>query len=196
MLAAIERRLRAVPQAERRDRLELVETLAGVALDLPLADLEPLKRGLDLLPRPRLDGDEWTAEDLAAARARNRVRVLEDRARLIAGSLPAATVARGLGVSRQRLHQYRRTGRLVAVPGRGPRGCLYPAWQFAADGGIVPGLDRVLAAAEEADMDAVVLHFVMVEPAERLGGEVPADLLAGGEIDRVVNLLLSAYPLD
>jgi hypothetical protein len=41
-------------------------------------------------------------------------------------------------------------------------------------------------------MDPETLHFFMVEPDERLGGVTPADLLAAGEAERVVDLLRSA----
>ncbi len=127
----------------------------------------------------------------SSRRARNLARVLEDRARLAAECLPAALVQKGLGVSRQRLHQLVKAGRLVAVLTKDWRSSLYPAWQFAADGTPLPGLAAVIAAAHAAEMDAETLHFFMGEPDERLGGGTPADLLAAGEGDRVATLLRS-----
>jgi hypothetical protein len=57
---------------------------------------------------------------------------------------------------------------------------------------IAPGLTMVIQAAREAGMDAETLHFFMVEPSERLGGQTPAELLAAGNADRVVDILRSA----
>lgn len=114
----------------------------------------------------------------------------------MAECLPASLVQKGLGVSRQRLHQLIKAGRLVAVLTKDRRSSLYPAWQFAAaitgDGTPLPGLAAVIAAAHAAEMDPETLHFFMVEPDERLGGGTPADLLAAGETDRVVGLIRSA----
>ena len=186
----VRRRLRAINPGERRLREQVIATLVDLGLALPPTDLELLKRGLDRLPR--VDPDCPSPAALAAARARNRVRVLEGRARLLADCLPAATVARGLGVSRQRLHQRRRDGRLLALTLPGPRGSLYPAWQFAEDGGIVAGLERVLAAAREAELGPEALHALMSAPSDRLGGAVPADLLARGDADRIAALIRSA----
>jgi hypothetical protein len=116
---------------------------------------------------------------------------MEDRARLTAESLPASLVQKGLGVSRQRLHQLVRAGRLVVVLPRDRRASRYPAWQFTGAGALAPGLAAVLRAARDAEMDAETLHFFMVEPDERLEGQSPAELLAAGGADRVVGLLYS-----
>jgi hypothetical protein len=147
----------------------------------------------DLLSQlPSLAEKPQSRNALLAARARNTINVLEDRARLREESVPARTVAKGLGVSRQRLYQLRTEGRLLAVLPRGRRESLYPAWQFTEEGEIVEGLEQVIQAAREVDIDEETLHFFMVEPNERLEGETPADLLARGEVDRVVEVLNSA----
>src|SRR3954470_17651136 len=197
MSAAVEADLSAFPTEERARRRELLDAFAHLVAEKPLVDLQRARDELSHLPAdPAASSDgrddgERSGPALVQARARNLARVLEDRARLMAECLPASLVQRGLGVSRQRLHQLVKAGRLVVVLAKDRRSSLYPAWQFAGDGTQLPGLMAVIAAAREAEMDAETLHFFMVEPSERLGGRTPADLLAAGEADRVANLLRS-----
>lgn len=197
MSAAVEANLSAFPAGERARRRELLAAFARLVAEKPLADLQRARDELSHLPADpaaiREPGEgEVAHQALIQARARNLARVLEDRARLTAECLPASLVQKGLGVSRQRLHQLVKAGRLVAVLTRDRRSSLYPAWQFAAAGTPLPGLATVIAAAHAAEMDPETLHFFMVEPDERLGGGMPADLLAVGEGDRVAALLRSA----
>lgn len=181
------------PVEERRRREELVGEFAALVADKRLADLQRALGELERLPAAAPAGaPDRSHPALLRAWAKNLVRVFEDRARLREECLPATTVRKGLGVSRQRLHQLVREGRLVALPAGERRSSLYPAWQFTGVGGIVPGLERVTAAAREAELDAETLHFLMAEPHERLGGVPPADLLARGEIEAVVAVLRSA----
>jgi hypothetical protein len=198
MSAAVEADLSAFPTEERARRRELLDAFARLVVEKPLADLQRARDELAHLPAaPAAPGNWMVGEDrshpaLVQARARNLARVLEDRARLMAECLPASLVQKGLGVSRQRLHQLVKAGRLVAVLIRDRRSSLYPAWQFAGDGTPLPGVATVIAAAHEAQMDPETLHFFMVEPDERLGGRTPADLLAAGDADYAANLLRSA----
>jgi DNA-binding protein HU-beta len=175
---------------EKEEREALLNALVELVVEEPLPELVRMRDALDHLPS--LAEERNSRDALLAARARNTMRVLEDRARLREECVPAKSVAGGLGVSRQRLHQLRRQGRLLAVLPRGRRESLYPAWQFTEEGEIVEGLERVIRAAREADIDEETLHFFMVEPNDRLEGEPPADLLARGEVDRVVEVLNSA----
>jgi DNA-binding protein HU-beta len=175
---------------EREDREAIFNTLVELAVEEPLPELTRMRNALNHLPS--LAEERNSRNALLAARARNAIRVLEDRARLREECVPAKSVAEGLGVSRQRLHQLRRQGRLLAILSRGRRESLYPAWQFTEEGEIVEGLEQIIQAAREADIDEETLHFFMVEPNDRLGGETPADLLARGEVDRVVEVLSSA----
>lgn len=189
--------LLAFPPGERRQREALVGEFAALVARKPLADLRRLRDELARLPSVGPGDDAGVGDDrarlaLLEARARNLTRVLEDRARLAAECLAAATVRAGLGVSRQRLHQLVREGRLVAVPGGERRALRYPAWQFGGDGRPLPGLERVIAAAQAADLDPATLHFLMTEPHERLGGRTPADRLAEGVIEVVVGVIESA----
>ena len=54
------------------------------------------------------------------------------------------------------------------------------------------GLPDVISAAREAGMGPEEIHFFMTEPDERLGGDIPLDLLRRGEVKRVADLPLSA----
>ncbi len=196
-MSAADAKLSAFPPEERARRRELLAAFARLVAEKPLADLQRARDELAHLPADaaaiREPGEgEGAHRALVQARARNLARVLEDRARLMAECLPASLVQKGLGVSRQRLHQLVKAGRLVAVLTKDRRPSLYPAWQFAADGTPLPDLTAVIAAAHAAEMDPETLHFFMVEPDERLGGETPADLLAVGEGNRVATLLRSA----
>ena len=184
-------RLSAVPNEEREGRQELLDALAELAAEASLPNLRRLKEALEQLPRSQGDAP-LSGEALLAARARNALRALEDRARIARESITASAVAEGLGVSRQRLHQLRTQGRLVAVIPQRRRGALYPAWQFASNDGLVPGLEKVIRASQEAGMGAETLHFFMTEPNGQLGGRTPADLVARGAVDDVAAVLRSA----
>lgn len=190
MLTGIQKRLDRFPPAERAARERLLTALVDVVLEESLDDLARLEQGFNALPPADQAGEQraW----LLGARARNATRALEDRARLERESLPAAEVMRGLGVSRQRLHQLRAAGRLLAIRSAGPHGSRYPAWQFAPDWSVISELVAILAAAHDVDLGSEVLHFFMTEPHERLGDEVPIDLVKRGEIDRVLEVLRSS----
>ena len=193
MSLALAEKLLAFPPEERQRREELLGEFAALVADKRLADLQRALAELERLPAAAPDAArDHPRPDLLRAWTKNLVRVFEDRARLLDECIAAPTVRKGLGVSRQRLHQLVREGRLVAILVQERRSSLYPSWQFTAEGRIVAGLDEVIAASREAEMDAETLHFFMVEPHERLGGVAPADLLARGEIAPVVRLLQSA----
>ena len=105
--------------------------------------------------------------------AEARVRGLRAKERLLAaegGTLSAGEVARQLGISRQAVDKRRRVGHLIAVT-LGRRGYAFPAWQLEAGGGLLPGLDRVLAALR--DHDPWMQLAFMLTPNARLEGETP-----------------------
>ncbi len=95
-------------------------------------------------------------------------------------------------MSRQRLHQLRTAGRLVAFRSAGPRGSRYPAWQFGPDWTPIPDLPAIIAAAKDAELGSEVLHFLMTEPHDRLGHEAPIELVNRGETERVLFVLRSS----
>jgi hypothetical protein len=89
-----------------------------------------------------------------------------------------AGLIRWRGITRQALHQKVRAHQLLACEtGDGQR--VYPAWQFAPDGRIVPGLTavlRILLAATDPWTAAIWLTTA----SDRLGGRSAIDVLRSG----------------
>jgi hypothetical protein len=188
----LERKLQRLPQGERGPRKELITGLAEFVATVESS--EPLGRLADALEHLPKVGEEGVSRETAleAARMRNLVRVLRDRARLKEESLKAGEVEKLLGVKRERLRHMRDKGEILGV-GRGERRpTWYPHWQFATDGTILEGLRDVISAARDVRMGPEALHFFMTEPDERIGGKPPVDLLRRDESERIVELLLSA----
>lgn len=193
MLGEVEKRLEELGTEERRARAEIIVRLAELAMEEPFGEFRLVEAALDALPRMEVSPDAPSSEAaLHAARARNAVRVLADRARLRRECVKASVVEEALGVSRQRLHRMREEGRLLAVLVRERHPALYPYWQFTKEGDVVDGLERLVRASREVGMEPETLHFFMTEPNERLDRERPADILRRGELDRVVDVLCSS----
>lgn len=132
--------------------------------------------GLDLSPRTGNEVDARAKTVVAQA-------VLRDSA------LTVADAAATLDVDTSRVRHRLAAGRLAGWKDRG--GWRLPAWQFTS-GGVLPGLERVLAALP-GDQPPLVVAAFMTTPQEdlRLAGE-PATprqwLLAGGDPGPVVEL--------
>ena len=189
---ALEKKLEKFPEEERRPRRELISGLAEFVVSVDSSErLGRLAEALETMPKV---GEEGVPREVAleAARMRNLVRVLRDRARLREDSLKAGEVEDLLLVGRERLRHMREHGRILGVVRGERRPTLYPRWQFTSEGEIVESLEDVIAAAREAGIEPEQLHFFMTEPDERAGGEPPVDLLRRGEAERVVELVLSA----
>jgi ribosomal protein S14 len=203
MLAEIEKRLEGFEGEERRERASLVERLAELAVGEDRENFSRLAAALDALeayegarPAAGRASEERTARipehpvaDARLARAQIVLRALMDRARLREESFPSGEVAKALGISRERLRQMRERGKIVGIVGGERRSTLYPYWQFSAKGRILDGVEEVVEAAREAEMDPETLHFFMTEPNDRLGGKEPAELLKDGEAGRVAWVL-------
>ena len=188
----LESKLERLPQEERAPRLELISGLARFVVSVNSSErLAKLGEALESLPKV---GEEGVTKEAAleAARMRNLVRVLQDRARLKEESFRTGEVEDLLVVGRERLRQMRERGEILGAVRGERRPTLYPRWQFGADGEILAGLPEVISAALEAGMSPEELHFFMTEPDERLGGAPPLELLRRGEAERVADLLLSA----
>jgi hypothetical protein len=188
----LERKLQRLPRGERGPREALITGFAEFVATVESSErLGRLAEALELLPKVGEEGVPREAA-LEAARMRNLVRVLRDRARLKEASLKAGEVEDLLGVGRERLRHMREKGELLGVVRGERRPTFYPRWQFAADGTILEGLRDVISAARDARMGPEALHFFMTEPDERIDGEQPVALLRTGEAERIVELLLSA----
>ncbi len=188
----LESKLERLPRDERGPRRELISGLAQFVVSVDSsARLAKLGEALESLPKV---GEEGVPREVAleAARMRNLVRVLQDRARLKEESFRTGEVEDLLVVGRERLRQMRQRGEILGAVRGERRPTFYPRWQFGADGEILAGLPEVISAAREAGMGPEELHFFMTEPDERLGGTLPLDLLRRGEAKRVADLLRSA----
>ena len=76
-------------------------------------------------------------------------------------------------------------GELVAVSG--PDGALIPAWQVREDptGGFIPG---VRALSRIFPRNAVAMTLWVLHPSPDLGGRTPAQALADGDVDKVLDV--------
>lgn len=122
-----------------------------------------------------------------AERALARVEGLLYRRELLekaGGVLGVGMVAELLGLTRDAVDKRRKRGRLVAVD-LGRHGWRYPAFQFTGEG-LLGGLEEALEALEPED-GWVALSFFL-EEAEELGGETPAEALAEGQTEAVIDV--------
>jgi hypothetical protein len=124
-------------------------------------------------------------DPFAAARAR----AVEARAELAGkagGLLSASETAARLGITRQAVNKRRAAGRLLAVRMGGD--WRYPAIQFNRDGGVVAGLDEVIARMGRDDSPWGILSFLVSEDTA-LGGRTPLETLRAGDIALIDRLL-------
>ncbi len=127
--------------------------------------------------------DLFAREDpLAAARLRG-VKMKRELLAQEGGTLGAQEVADLLRISRQAVHKRFRAGRLLAVQ-CGRHGFAFPAWQFVA-GGVLAGLDEVLAALDDSLGPWMSLAFFLNDNLE-LDGDTPLEALRRGEKEPVL----------
>jgi len=172
VLAFVEKFLIAVEaKAARRDALVAGLTQAMEVVTQTHAK-DPLARLDDPLPR----GEASSAVALAEAQA------TEARRTLLRECVAADDAVRLTHRSRQSLERLRRAGRVLAL--REGNQWRYPRWQFDLDaaGGVVPGLDRVLA---EVRLSGAGAAYWLSRRHERLQAP-PIRLLRSGRVDAVV----------
>lgn len=148
---------------------EAVAASSDYGVLLAALETEP---GLSLLTRD---------DPLAAARLRG-LRARRELLEKEGGTLTAQKVADLLNISRQAVHKRHRAGRLLAVD-CGRHGHAYPAWQFTADG-VLPGLERVLAALSGHDPWMQLAFFVSENTT--LDGDTPLAALRRDACDAVL----------
>lgn len=113
--------------------------------------------------------------------AQARLRGIEARQRLLTaegGTLGVQEVAAHLNLSRQAVYKRFRAGRLLAVDS-GRHGQAFPAWQLGP-GGVLPGLEEVLAAL--ADLDPWMKLAFFLEANAATGGTTPLEALRRGRL--------------
>jgi hypothetical protein len=112
-------------------------------------------------------------------------------AALLADALPVAEVARRLGIDPSRVRHRLARHQLIGI--RRPDGWLLPAYQFGADGQLLPGIERVAAAVMATGSHPVaVARFLATSTAELTVGRrrhTPREWLeSGGDPAAVVAL--------
>jgi Protein of unknown function (DUF2384) len=134
-----------------------------------------------------------SASDQALLAFRSLLQFFATRRDLLEGAVTAPQAAKLLGVSRQTPLNRVRDNTLLAVLDRGAY--RFPAWQFdpQGEGGVLPGLSRVLDALEPQRPFAKLVWLRRPNPT--LEGREPLDLLRDRELEPVLDAALAAAEL-
>lgn len=180
-LKTLEHEVARLPESDREEAEDAVTAVGSVLIQDTGALMDVAR-----LIRPGATDEE--SQSSAAQEARNLRRVFALWRRAGEESLTADD----LGVSRQQLKHLRDGGKLVALRLPMHREFVYPAWQFdSTTGRPLDGIREVLEAAAEAKLAPLGLHLLMVSPAAE-EGTTPAEWLAAGKQDYVVELVAAA----
>jgi hypothetical protein len=154
------------------------------------ADPERVLPTLQLLADPDALAADADEETIALARTLNHHRVVATLRELRARSLSTAEVAQLLGgVSRQAVSLRVSNGRLMAIEISGRS--YFPDWQFGP-AGVLGGLPRVIAELTAAGHNTFTADGLMRAPLAEEGERNPADLLADGDVERVLHYVRAA----
>lgn len=165
------------PKGEREALSGTISRITRLLLDGSPEDITALE---DKLRRDR-EG-EGHPPNLDELEALNKLRVFARYREIEKRSISGSGLQERLGVSRQRLGQLRKEKKLLGVRLPIHREVYYPLWQFGEDGRPLGIMPRLIAAAEEAGIDALALDALMTNAAAvDAGGETPADLLLSGD---------------
>lgn len=96
------------------------------------------------------------------------------------GVLSPSSVAELLHISRQAVGHRRTAGKMLGI--EGPRGYLYPAWQFDGDR-MLRGIEEIFDLLEDEDAWSKLVFFVRTNDAA--SSKRPLDLLRKGRLDAV-----------
>jgi hypothetical protein len=122
------------------------------------------------------------------ARAVNDRRLEQVRPQFFEGAYRGEDVrARLGGVSRQALNQRVRAGKLLALTAANTS--WFPDWQFAADGGVVPGVGDLLSVLPDSPLAA---DRLVRTPLPEENGRSIADLVAAGKLPLAVHYARTA----
>jgi hypothetical protein len=144
---------------------------------------------LRLLADPDAVPDVDDTETVELARKVNAERIAERRAEFRAHAVPTAEVRNLLGVTRQAIASRVANHTLLALQIAGT--AYFPDWQFGPDG-TLPGLNRVVVALTEQGRGALAVDALMRNPLPEENGRSPAQLLATGDVDRVLHYVVAA----
>lgn len=172
----------------RRRTNALIERLAQYASDEVIAAALQAPTDLGGLARLLSDTASFGMElDRIDPFAEAIARGAEAKQELLAaagGGWGSPRVAAHLGITRQAVDKRRRAGRLLALQsGRGD--WLYPVCQFTDDG-VLPGIDRYLAAFPASG--GWTRLDVLLAPAEEIGDRSPLEALRQGNVEAAVRV--------
>lgn len=135
----------------------------------------------ELPPAENTRSDPLSTARLRGLRARNRL--LEARG----GTVGSREVGELLGITRQAVHQRCKAGKLLGLE-TGRHGLAYPLWQFD-ESGLVPGLEKTLAALDDAS-PWMKARFLLSRNV-RLEDQAPIDVLKKGRTAEVLEAAAS-----
>jgi hypothetical protein len=144
---------------------------------------------LRLLADPDALPDNDDLETVELARKVNAERLAARRAEFRGHALSTAEVRNLLGVTRQAIAARVANDSLLALQIGGTS--YFPDWQFGSDGPLA-GLGKVLAALVSRGRGALAADALMRSPLPEENGRSPADLLADGDVDRVLHYVVAA----
>jgi hypothetical protein len=154
------------------------------------ADPQRVLPTLQLLADPDALATDTDTDTIALARTLNHHRVVAALRELRANALSTAEVAQLLGgVSRQAVSLRVANRRLMAIEISGRS--HFPDWQFGP-AGVLDGLPRVIAELVTAGHNTFTADGLMRAPLPEEGDRSPADLLAVGDVERVLHYIRAA----
>lgn len=190
------KRLHAEQMSDARVRVAVTRVLNGVPSEVKSSFLHAVAPDEAVasqpsgdVPDPALWGRAPRDEAVGAAGLGVLERAFAVRTKVLAASLTRRQAADLLSVSDQAVTDKIASGDLIAV--KQGREWRLPAWQFDADAGqgFLPGLSRL----HHAFPGGVVSLTIWATSSNvELGGRAPADLLAEGEVDRVLAVVAGA----
>jgi hypothetical protein len=183
----------AIDESRAAESVEELRDWADAVGALLTLDREHRGRVTALL-RDALDGtlrESGAEPDAETLEQWGRLQVLAGYERVRDESYTVAWLERH-GVSRQRLNQWRRAGKVYGVAELpGVKGYAYPRWQFSDALRPREWLPAVVEAAQSARLDGLTLHRFMTDPGAG-DGRSPLEVAESGDIDTAVRLVAAA----
>jgi hypothetical protein len=136
-------------------------------------------------------GPDTGEPSLAELEKANKTHRFEQWRQAIRESFSTGELEERFGVSRQQLEQLRKRRKLLGLQPPFERGFVYPVWEFGEDARPHELIPALLEAAEEAQLDPLSLHRLMVSETATPRGPLMLALKAG-EDDDVLEVVRAA----
>lgn len=195
-IESLERSLQELPEEERdqlgRSFLRVIELLEArteaLSADERRASFQQLQMALQWLIEVRFRSETghsapasgWQAPEpsLAELEKVNAANRFAQWRQAMRESFSTAELEAN-GVSRQQLEQWRKLHKLIALRPPFGRGFVYPAWEFSQDARPLALIPALALAADEARLDPLSLHLLMVSETATPDGPLMKALKAG-----------------